>query len=235
MTRRSITPSPVATAVLTAVLAAALGVALGGCNIAGPVAYFLSGPPMLEAEYVIEPRPTVVFVDDRANVITANGTALRLVIAEKVSEELMTREILLPEMVISPRDALALVRAKDRYSEPLPMDAIGRMVGAEQIIYIEMYRFAATPDGATPRPTAACQVRVLDVLSQVRLFPGDETQMPARVVEADARAVDPERLRSESSRLEVFRELSDRLGLKVARLFYKHDPSDFGQRLSGGQ
>ncbi|MCP3905394.1 MAG: hypothetical protein GY715_17345 [Planctomycetes bacterium] len=212
-------------------LGLALLVLLPACNIVGPLAYFVGGLPKIDAQYEIQPRPTVVFVDDRANVIDSNARLLRLELADVVTSELMEQDILTVETAISPRDAMGMALSRDRFSELLPIDAIGREVGAEQIIYIEMHAFRDTGDGTVPRPTGSCRVRVLDVTNRVRLFPPEDDQMPSRIVNAVIPPVDPGLLRSQSSRLKVHRALIESLGSSVAKLFYRHEARELGDRL----
>lgn len=216
-----------------AIVATAVAATPGGCNIAGPLTYLAFGTPMIPAEYELADRPTVVYVDDRANVIESNAPALRIEIADKLSEELMSHEVLSPENTISPRDTLALVRNHDRHSELLPIDAIGRLVGAEQVIYIEMLQFVLTPDGVTPRPAAACRVRVIDVNNRERLYPTmDETQQTSRQIGTQLNEVDDNLFRTSSSRRAVYGKLADRVGKDIAKLFYRHDSRELGDRLS---
>lgn len=214
---------------LRAMLAAA--VVVGGCNVVGPIAYFIGGPGTVKAQYVLEERPTVVYVDDRASVIDTNARALRLAIAQQVTTELMVHKALAPELMIDARDAMGAVIAKDRASELMAIDEIGRSVGAEVIIYLEMLAFAVSPDGVTPRPTAACQVRVIDVTNRVRLFPPADGGEQARRVNAVLPEMDPTAFRTLASRSKVFEVLASELGDSVARVFYSYEAGDLGGRL----
>ena len=216
---------------LLVILAALLTVLLStGCNIAGGVAYIVGGPPKIDAEYPLADRPTVVFVDDRGNTIsTSNARSIRLEIADVVSRELMVKKVLTE--TISPRDALSAALARDRHGDLMPMDAIGRDVGAEQIIYVEMLAFTDRPDGATPRPTAICRVRVLDVTEQRRLYPAPDSQQSARALQSSMGEIDDALLRSPSSRLKIHLALAEKTGDQIAKLFYKHEAKELGGSL----
>jgi hypothetical protein len=214
------------------VLGLALLAVLPACNILGPLSYIVGGLPKIPAEYIVEDRPTVVFVDDRANVIDSNSRLLRLELADIVTTQLMVKKVITEPSAISPRDAMGMAMSRDRFSELLPIDAIGREVGAEQILYIEMHAFRDTGDGSVPRPTAACRVRLLDVVNRVRLFPDPEGQMPSRLVNANTPPIDPGLLRSPSSRLKVHRALVTSLGKEIVKLFYKHEARELGDRLN---
>ncbi|MCZ6542142.1 MAG: hypothetical protein O6768_00585, partial [Planctomycetota bacterium] len=97
---------------LNFVAAASLCSPLLSCNIVGPVAYLALGPPKVEAQFLLVDRPTLVFVDDRNNAIPLNASRIRRAIADKASTDLMAKEIL--TKTISPRDAMALTRQRDR-------------------------------------------------------------------------------------------------------------------------
>lgn len=206
-----------------------LAIALSGCNILGPLAYFAEGPPSVNAEYTLPDRPTVVFVDDRANVIGSNAPAIRRAIADKASEDLMVKKLV--TTTISPRDAMGVVATSDRHGELMPIDGIGRAVGAEQIIYVQMIAFSGTSDGVTPRPTAICRVRVIDVAERERLYPPPDSQEASRLVQVNIREVDPAMLRSTASRLKVYEALAEETGGQIAKLFYKHEIKELGGSL----
>jgi hypothetical protein len=213
----------------TALILLLTAIIVAGCNIAGPVAYFIEGPPTRAAQYTLLDRPTIVFVDDRANTIGTNAPAIRRAIAEKVSEDLMVKKLV--TTTISPRDAMGVVATSDRHGELMPIDAIGRAVGAEQIIYVQMLSFSGTSDGATPRPTAVCRVRVIDVVERTRLFPPPDTEEASRLMEVQTREIDPAMLRSAASRLKVYQALADETGEQIAKLFYKHEVKELGGSL----
>lgn len=207
-----------------AVLAAAC---LPACNIIGPAAYIVAGPGTIDAQYVPPDVTTVVYIDDRANVV--NPTTLRRVIGDRTSVDLMQKKVLTE--TISPADALATVSLSDHRNQLMPIDEIGRTVGADQVIYVEMLAFQSSPDGATPSPFAVCQVRVIDAVNKKRLFPGEESDLPSVEVRAMLREVDPSVFRDRTARLKVFNELAEELGGNIAKLFYKHERVELGSRL----
>ena len=58
-----------------------------GCNYLVPAAYIIDGPPSIDAKYDLPDRKTVVFVDDRTNILSR--TQLRAVIGDKVAADLI--------------------------------------------------------------------------------------------------------------------------------------------------
>ena len=203
-------------------------ISMHGCNIVTPIAYLALGTGNVEAEYVLPDVPTVVFIDDRANVV--NPVSLRRVIADKVSQDLMTEKVL--TMTISPQDAMAVAKQQERANEIMSIEDIGKAVGAKQVIYVQMMQFKDTPDGTTPRPVGMCQVKVIDVESRQRTYPAKEAKEPTRTVQVSGRPVDPETYRTRTGRVSVFNELALTMGRDVGRLFYKHEPRAAGQNIT---
>ncbi len=215
--------------IVRVVLCAVFMGTLSSCNILSPAAYLAMGQAKAPAQYVLEDRPTVVFVDDRNNAIPVNSTRVRRMIAEKVNADLMTHDLV--TQTISARDALAVARNRDRDGKLMSMGAIGAMVGAEQIIYIEMLSFRGSPDNRTPRPAAACRVKVLDVVSKTRLFPPPDAESEWADAMTMTSTVSPELYRNSQGRRKIQEMLSLALADQVAKLFYKHIPNELGSRL----
>ncbi|MEE8458791.1 MAG: hypothetical protein V3S08_02900, partial [Phycisphaerales bacterium] len=75
---------------------------MGSCNILQPAAYLAMGQAKAPARYVLEDAPTVVFVDDRNNAIPINSSRVRRAVADDVTNQLMSRDLV--TITISPRD-----------------------------------------------------------------------------------------------------------------------------------
>jgi len=212
-----------------AALISACSVLQVSCNYLGPLAYVTQPEQTVPAEYELPDRPTVVFVDDREGKLVPVG--LRDVIAEKISEDMMVQNVV--STTIRPRDAIALARSRDRKNELLPIDAIGRAVGAEQVIYIEIDSFTESPDNYQPTPQATARVKVIDVVEQQRLFPADQSNsFDFYTVNTQIEEVDRQLYRSASTRRAIREMLARQLGTRIGQLFYEHKPPDrLGQRL----
>ena len=224
---KTLAAHPIRSVVASAVVCAAM---LGGCNILAPASYLAFGQPKTLALYELEDRTTLVFVDDRRNAIPQNATQLRRTIADHVSIDLMTEEILTE--TLSSADAMALARQHDRQGELLSIEAIGEATGAQQVIYVEMTSFRGSSDGMTPRPTASCRVKVIDVANHVRLFPPPESELDWQVLTVTSPAINPERYRSSTGRREIEKMLALLTGDQIAKVFYKHVPNELGSRLT---
>jgi hypothetical protein len=201
----------------------------GACNIAAPAFYILHGPPRTPAVYTLADRPTVIFVDDRANAIPRQPDAMRRLLDDEASRQLMEKKVL--SNTIRPQDEISVARRHDRYSDVLSIGAIGEAVGAEQVIYVQMIEFRETPDGFTPRPQGACEVKVIDVANQARLFPPPDAPTPSHAVRVLLPAVNEELYKSNPGRLQIYRTLAGEMGSEIAKLFYEHETKELGGQL----
>lgn len=198
---------------------------LASCNIVAGVSYAVTPDPSQDAEYILPDRRTVVFVDDRRNVM--HPTRLRRVIAERVTRDLLAKEIL--TTVVSPRDVMRVSAANDRHNDPLSVDELGRAVDASVVIYVEMGAFGLTSDGQTANPRASCTVRVIDVEQRARLFPTDQA---AHSVQSTLDRIDPHRIESGAEIRKLAEELAEELGDSIAKVFYTHNTGRLGENLN---
>jgi hypothetical protein len=205
---------------------AAIALLLPGCNIVGPAYAIASGPPKKSAEFVLQDRPTLVFVDDRSNVLSRRN--LRRQIADRASEELMLQEAVM--RTISPRDGLAVAQT-ETHGKPMAIDVIGRSVGADQVIYIEMLAFALSADGTTPVPMARCAVKVIDVTNREKLFPAINSTDEARMMDIAAGPVSMELYKTGATRRQIEDTLAEVVGTEISRLFFDHAPRELGRNL----
>jgi len=211
-------------------ITASVAAFLGACNILQPAAYLAMGQPKVPAKYELENRPTVVFVDDRNNAIPINSSRVRRAVADDVTRQLMSRKLVM--MTISPRDAMALSRNQDRQGKLMSMGAIGETVGAEQLIYIEMLSYRGSPDNVTPRPSAACRLKVIDIVNKTRVFPAPGADKDWQDVIVQGAPVSPELYRSSAGRRQIEQMLAAAIADGVTKLFYKHIPDELGSRLT---
>lgn len=202
---------------------------LSSCNILGPAAFIIDGLPKRDAQYALMDRPTVVFVDDPRNALSDRN--LRRYIGDKVATELMLNKIV--TVTISSADALGVARG-DRHGKRMPIEAIGRAVGAEQVLYIEMMSFTLSPDNVTPQPMGYCQIKVIDAVNRTRLFPiTDESSQAAAAypVQVALPKLSPELYRSASGRRKINEQLANHMADRIAKVFYRHVPNELGSRL----
>lgn len=216
--------------VMTLALVGAAGAALGSCNIVGPAAYIIGGQPKVDAQYALSDRPTVVFVDDPENILP--DRSLRRLIGDRVAQELMVKKLV--SITISSADAMA-VAGRESYGKPLAIDAIGRSVGAEQVVFVNMTSFVLSPDNITPRPSGACLVKVIDVTNRERLFPAEDGGFRGASgypVQVAMRQVSLERYRTTSSRRSIREQLANEIADQITKVFYRHVPDELGSHLN---
>ena len=197
------------------------------CNIVAGVAYVVSPDPEQIALFELPQKKTVVFVDDRHNIM--HPSRLKGVIADKITTELLGRE-LVGEMIAS-RDAMRFADSQDRNGSILTIGAIGKAVDASVVIYVELTTFIMSVDGHNPAPLAGCSVRVIDVDTREQLFPVPGSIEAAYKVRAALHRVDPYQLSSVSEARKLSTTLADKLGDAVAKLFYTHTTGRLGENL----
>ena len=202
-----------------------LGLAAGGCNYLIPASYLIEGPPKEPARYELPRRKTVVYVDDRANRMTR--AALRTAVGEEVGT-LILQQALVPE-VISTRDAVAYARRADTSDKQVSIRKIGEAVGAEQVIYIDIDEYRISADGATPRPAAIVNVKVIDVGSGARLWPDGTDEGERMIVRTREQSL--ELYNSSAGRRRVEDELAKQVAEDVSKLFYEHEKRELGGNL----
>ncbi len=206
---------PFVAAILTTAIVA-------GCNYVVPIAYIVSPEPTVPAEYTPNDVKTVVFIDDRENLI--NPISLRRVVVDQVTEELLKHEVV--TTMVSPRDATAVASQSDTSEELMPIGEIGRNVGADQVIYIVIESFVPSVDGITPRAGAIAYVKLIDVVNEVRLFPTGEDGNTLHSVRTMTGELPDELYQSRGQRMKVLEMLAVELGSDIAKVFYEHKPDD---------
>ncbi len=201
------------------VLAAALFLAAGtlaGCNIAGPALYLLHGPEKIPRVYQLDKdRPTVIFIDDRAMNIQRSPTRER--IAAAAERALLDHGAV--ARIIDSRAAAAVVTNEPR-GKLMAISEIGRKVGAEVVIYVTPDSFALSTDGQTFAPSARFRVKILDAVTDKRVWPEEREGHVLTVSASTRQGTTP------SDAAEV-REAEDRfadlVGLRLAQMFYARE------------
>lgn len=206
-------------------IAVLVGTAGVGCNYLIPASYLIEGPPKEAARYELPRRKTVVYVDDRANRMTR--AALRTAVGEEVGT-LLLQQALVPE-VISSKDAVSYARRVDTSDKQVSIRKIGEAVGAEQVIYIDVDEYRISADGATPRPAAIVNVKVIDVGSGARLWPDGTDEGERMVVRTREQSL--ELYNSSAGRRKVEDALAKQVAEDVSKLFYEHEKRELGGNL----
>jgi hypothetical protein len=191
---------------------------LAGCNIVGPVVAIVHGPPKVAPAYRLDrKRTTVVFIDDRGNLMPRRALVVHA--AKAAQDALLERRVL--EDMISADSALAVVAAADASGKLIDIPEIGRRLGADVVIYAVVDRFSLTPDGVVYQPTAVVRVKVIDVAEEKRLWPEEKREGQTLTLVVPPRT---EPLPSTTSGVQHAElDAADLLGRAIAQLFYEHE------------
>jgi hypothetical protein len=199
---------------LMTVLLLTAAATLPGCNYVGAAYVLVKGPEKTPAAFMLErDRPTVVFVDDRANVLARR--TLRTQIA-KVAQDTLLKEGVITNVI----DTAAAMQAALRESsgEPLDITTLGRQVQAEIVIYVTMDSFVLSTDGETFSPEAKAHVKVIDTKLAKRVFPLDKKE--GHPVDVRLKLASGTVPKNGTEQINALNELADRTGLEVAEVFF---------------
>lgn len=193
--------------------------ACSGCTWIGAAAYKIAGPPPVEAEYKPTAEPILVLVENYRSASTTQVDAELL--TRYINEELIDHKV----APVIEYEKLASLRNDTTLSfRDMKIDAIGRALGAKQILYVDLVNtsVAAPIGGETYVGRAAARVKIVDAATGETRWPQDVTdgtpvtyQTPS--VPAEKGGDDPMRVRQR-----LFESLAGRIG----RFFYKWSPED---------
>ncbi|MCC6681512.1 MAG: hypothetical protein IT445_11480 [Phycisphaeraceae bacterium] len=203
-----------------------------GCG-EGYLAHMIHGPDKVPAAYTLADRPTLIVVDDPAG--RFQDPNLPAVVAVNIEFNIKQNKAL--EAPIVPARELADMQSKlgDEYAR-LPIDELGRRLGAEQVIYALIDDVTLQSTSGMYRPTALAQVKVIDATTGKRLFPeapaviDPNASTRGRNVVAQFRGGTSVGADSQGAAVAMRRELAEMLGRDIARLFFKWKPPEIGSR-----
>lgn len=199
---------------------------LAGCEGPAFIAKTVTGEDKVKKQFELPNRKTLVLVDD-PNQMMANPVLVG-VVASNVGHHLALNEVL-TQPVVSERELAAIRNRLGRKYRETPIDEIGRMAGAEQVIYVRIEDAYLQPAPSFYKPTATLELKVVDAAEGKRMYP---EAPPLIEKNASARGQTMEvafrykGLEAESPGQDAMlaRKLAERIGLQVAQLFYDHKP-----------
>jgi hypothetical protein len=192
---------------------------LQGCTALGVAAYKLHGPPKVPAEYVPEPKPMLVLVENYQHQSSVNAHADLL--GRMLVKELEARRV----APIVPLDRLQELRdARPRDFQTMSMSTIGREIGAEQILYVQLHNSDVTPmaGGNALTGQTSASVKVVDVATGDTLWPGGIAAEAGHPVAAATKLGTSNGGNIQDVRQRMYVDLSH----QIARLFYKWQPEN---------
>jgi len=206
------------------ILHSAFFLSLAGCELIGAPAQILFGEPPIAAQYVPKKVPTLVLVENyrSPDELILDGDQ----IAHQVGDELKTEG----KMDLVDPDKLVPLREEDPAKfRAMSCQAIGRQVGARQIIYVDLVESAVTGDmtQTVVHAHAMARVQVVDVATGKPLWPSDASHGTELEAKMDYDPTDSSK--AMSMRTNMLTQLSSR----IAKLFYKWKPDDQDQENAG--
>lgn len=190
----------------------------GGCAAAGFVASAVQGPKKVEAKYKPTTRPTVVVVDSyRVKDGTTETIEFREALASFVTDELR-RNAVVP--VIDNYKVFDLRMSDPKSFRALSVDGIGKKLGAEQVVYVDLVRARTTEPmgGQAVQGEVSAVVKLVDVPTGKTLWPTESSE--GYFVSSDV----PFTQKDENTNTPAVREgLARAVALQIGRLFYAYE------------
>lgn len=192
---------------------------LPGCSVLGVAAYKLHGPASVPAQYVPAKQPMLVLVENYQH--QSSVTAHADLLGRMLVKELGAKKV----APLVPLDKLQALRdARPAEYPKMSMAAIGRAVGASQVLYVQLQRSDVTPmtggggDALTGQTSAT--VKVVDVATGNTLWPSDIAAEAGYPVAAGTQLGTNNGGTPQDVRQRMYAKLSH----DIARLFYKWQP-----------
>ena len=202
---------------------------LVGCEL---LSFFSAGlsSNKIPAKFELADKPTAVLVDDPTN--TNGDRFLQRQIASEIGFLLKENEV--TSQIIDQRKLDNLRNELGNNYGKTAIDEIGRRVGADQVIYIDIKTVQYRAEPGMLRPMAVCEVKVIDATNGRRLFPGfdDEDDEGANLpTEGHLVAVTMfYRTQEPGGELQlVSKVLAERVGRDIARLFFEYKAREPGE------
>lgn len=191
-----------------------------GCRQLGQLGYFFSPRQWQEARFELTQNRLAILIDGVAG--REDHPLFRRGLHDKTAELLAEHEI--NDAVAPYSEQLELAARHPDYAD-WSIQKIGRELGAEQAIHIQLVEFELreTPTHPLLNPSASVRVKVIDVNAQprlARLWPDD----------VGGHAIEVERRPREARSIRVIDAEAEKLGKDlaqhVARLFFKYDTEE---------
>ena len=193
---------------------------LGGCQLVGAIVAKTQGPEKVAALYTPKKVPTLILSEHNpaANVDDLSAED----IGRRVADFWAPLK-LAPMVDLAKLDQLRQEHPAAYYQ--MSTVAIGKALGAEQVLYIDVRDCHDESAGGsdTIRATAAARVKMVDVATGQTLWPPDAAEGYA--LDADTQFHARGEGVSESTQMQEVRQM---LANKIIKVFYEHLPDDDG-------
>lgn len=201
----------------------ALGVmaaSAGGCAVVGVAAYKLMGPAVVPPRFTPALVPTVVLVEPTRESGGAMPEADELAVT--IYSELQAMKV---APMIDPQRLNELRAANPVQFPRWSISEIGRKVGAQQVIYVELrvLTIEAPPGTEVVRLLFEARVKVVQPDTAMTLWPETEEGEPFEFKSPFTR------MTAEMSAPLLRRQVLRQAGVEVARWFYPYKPETMGE------
>lgn len=202
-------------------LALTLMLVVGGCTVAGAVLYKTVGPLPVDAQYVLEQKPTLVLVERYSGGAGGGGVEAAQEsegLARAIQQALEAKQ-LAPQ--VDPMSVSDLRLRDPMAFRVMPVSRIGREVGAEQVLYVNLLQstLRSTEGSELSRGQMAVRVKVVDAETGRVLWPGDQADGYPVSIQTPLSSA-REGIPPQVARANMTRQMADR----IAKLFYRHQP-----------
>ena len=200
-----------------------------GCGLTAGAALYWTGlfsPPKVEPEHVLDDRVLLILVDDPEERVDWPQT--RAYLAESVRGQLLANEVVTR---VLPADTTDRLQAAHADFPTRGCRQIGRLAGADQVLWLEVRDFYARQEITEVDVAArlAVTVKVInsrdgDDAAAVRIWP---VHPQGRRISADLTVGQVSRAKGIDA---IARLLAEDVADKVAKLFYEHRADEFERR-----
>ena len=211
--------------------AAAILLGTGGCTLTGIVDQAIRGPAATPALFELPDRTTVVLVDDPDRAL-ADPQVPRTIGAVALHHMRFHGAPATAALVDADQIARLEARLGDDW-HATPIDAIGRRLNADQVVYARL-----TPLGLNTRlgdgvPSLRLDVKVIDAHTGERIWPAQAVAAPDGHPLTVKASVGQRRrlLAGHDTSQQTLDQLADAAGLALGQLFYDWVPPPPGEEL----
>lgn len=227
-------PNPAMPRFIPCIMIGLLTLVISGCGVVGFIAHVVS-PEQTPAVFEIPVARTAILVDDTNNQLgdpTNTG-----VIAQRMLFDMIQSKKLLPEQIVDYQFVRDLEAKLGTDFDRTPVDQIGRQLGADQIIHVNIDFVQMSVQPGIIEPKALVTLKLIDANKAVRLFPE-----PSSISDIDALAMSKRGYRisvelprsimmdmDSGTQNLLLRKLAEQIGYDAARVFYEHPHEEDGK------
>jgi len=210
---------------LTTALLVAFALSITGCEMFSFISQAFDTET--KAIYEIENRETAVLVEDPINYL--GDPRLKGVIASNIAFDLTEGDAVDKKKMIPAEAVAAQEKLLGKDFAKLPLDELGRKIGAKQVIHVYIEAASLNLEGGVMKPALQARVRLVDAITGKRLFPRpeDSAQQDAATVERGFGVaismpvrISPDNSPGDASRAMEF--LAIRTGKRIGWIFREH-------------